>query len=101
MTYSFIRWLARQSQKNARLRALVNSFSRLRSKTRQGGLIFLKDEDLLQTVMRVMQKVPAKSHLHYLQELKDDAAMESRYEAMRLKYNVTKYKNWEHTWLSL
>lgn len=96
MTFLIARWLARQSQRNDRLHTLVNSFSWARAKIRHGGMIFSKDTEILKTVMKAVGKTPIKSHLHYLQELKDDVAMRLQFEEMSARHNITKYENWNH-----
>lgn len=96
MTFSATRLIARQAQKNAHIRAFVNSISRVRARIRQGGLTFIKDEDVLQAVLKAMQKVQTNTHQYYINELLSDENMERQYEAMRIKYNAKKYKNWEH-----
>jgi predicted O-methyltransferase YrrM len=96
MTYSFMRWAARQSQKKNTLRSAVNLLSKIRTKVRQGGLTFLRDEDLLEIVMKNMKKEQSRSHHHYVQELKDNKIIRNQYDLMCEKYKVKKYKSWEH-----
>jgi hypothetical protein len=94
MTLRMHKRLSATARKYPYLRPFIAYGSAFACTRARSGIIYVADDDMLPTIMRVLNRDAKRKLIQYENEILADAELRQTYEAAVKRFSLTKYKDW-------